>query len=1036
MEERRVYRLAASAGAGKTYALAQRYLRLLLSDENAESLPRILAITFTNKAAGEMGERIVRWLKGLSLGRDPDGVRSGLKAHLELGDGELEGRCRRALAAIFRSPKDFQVRTIDSFLTTLAHSAAWEMGLSPGAKVEIRSEKLLDDAASDLMDMVDSDTSISREMMRFVMDQAAVKPDLEWTIRALITRNAQRLRLLETMRGEAFPPPSGDPAGEVYRTLIEGLKDVAAEMLALHDRGLLAVKGSWIDKVRDFLENGDIKAFDGSVHFGRDDPSALFLKNSPPPEEFLEAWARFRQNYSALVIQKAVAVAAPYVSVTERLECIMVDNARRDGLIILDRLPFEFAGAFEDDSRISSTFFYWGERLDHLLIDEFQDTSLVQWRALGPLAETALSQGGTLFFVGDRKQSIYGFRGGNPELFDTVASGLERFGVRSEPLDTNWRSGRELVDFAGEAFSRERLEGWAKGLESKDPLSFKSIVRANIGEIAAEFEGAGQKARRDGGLVVVERVDPPSECASREEILSFVTLKACGELLAGNLLERGYRQGDVAFLVRDNLEASVVSRTLLENGFSVASKATMSLDANRTSMELRAFLAFLDSPLDDLSFATFLLGKMFTGAPDAPSRGEVLEFLAGCGERRRRPLYPLFRERYTEAWGKLIEPHFNSVGYLAPYDLLQQVLEHFDVRGRFPGEEAFIYKFLDLMTGAEESGESSLRAFLDAWEDPVGDGDLQVPLPEGAVAVRVMTMHKAKGLGIPIVIIPMPYFNGRRESVLAVETGDGGSIPAAVSGKAAAASPVLGAAFLAEAVRVALSEVNALYVASTRAERELYIYLPSSLGGDGRKIGTQLWETRRGSATSAVGRPPQPPEHPREARRINSWGNKLLIRRGANVCVEGEESAAAKRRGTLVHLALQAGAASEGEVAAALAAEMADGLEVAEVWGILGRLTGHGQIGPLLHPSEGVERHDEVSILDADGELYRIDRLLISGDEVTVVDWKTGDPDEAKHVGQVSNYCRLAQGLYPGKTVRGILVYVDSLECREVWWRG
>jgi len=466
-----------------------------------------------------------------------------------------------------------------------------------------------------------------------------------------------------------------------------------------------------------------------------------------------------------------------------------------------------------------------GSRVRHFLIDEFQDTSRPQWEALLPLLEESLATGGSLFYVGDVKQAIYGWRGGDWRLFQEAANAsfpsVPHEERRAETLAMNYRSLPAIVEFnnglyrlfADAEFSRriakvilgEKAERWA------EELMAHSIMR-NFEDVVQEIAPPLQQGRERG------RVEVTSFAASGAKLREAVKERLITQVK--EVWERRKGKG-IAVLVRRNVDAEAIAAWLMAEGIPVVTENSLRLRSSDLIKGLVAFLRFLDYPLDDLNCWGALASRLFQGLPGIPP--EVLEGFLTEG-RWQPPLYRTFAKRLPDVAAGIIRPLLARVGFVTPYDLCREVVERFHLLDRFPEEQVFIQRFFELIFQTETRGERSLSHFLQFWEE--GGMEEKIGLPEEISAVRVLTVHKAKGLEFPVVFIP--FTNWRLEPPRLAKLAEGcfvnlkRPLPADLEKERTVMQ-----------INDALEALNLLYVATTRAEAELYLYetsIPSPRG--------------------------------------------------------------------------------------------------------------------------------------------------------------------------------------------------------------
>ncbi len=1029
---RGVIRLVASAGAGKTHALAFRYLTLLLGSEDpAEELGRILAVTFTRKAAGEMRERVLSWLEALSRPQDPKdlALRRELAGAAGLSEEALAERAERALEAVFHRWPFFSVGTIDAFLASAARASAFELGLPPGFSLVLNAQPLVRRAFLALLSEAGRDGGLRKDLEAVLQEMMRVQEDLDWD---LIRKFLQEQRTLhDRLAGvAACPVPLEDADTEVGQRVEEAGRRAADLLGRLEAKGIQISNGkAFLKKLRNLAANPSVPAFLelDSKSWTKVNLKECVIKESKTKvgSEEEEAWSRLQESLRALAIRHALALGNPALRLEARLEEALEERARREHAELLERVARELARHLAGGG-LPSVLLALGERYRHLLVDEFQDTSEVQWQALRPLAEEALARGGSFFFVGDPKQAIYRFRGGAPHLFGEAYEELAgTFGGRSDILPENHRSREVLVEFFNRTFSEPALREWSFRAFEVSGEEYDRVM-------APVFRDAFQRpdGRRPGGFVrVVE--GPAGPDAEGEDPLERAAREAASGLLP-DLLQRGYRPGEVAFLVRKNDQARAITKVLEEAGYRVATESAARVTTHPRVQELLALLRFLDTPTDDLSFATFASGTLMERAAAIPP-AELHALLARWASSRGGALYRAYREAFPRAWKDFVEPLFQGVGYLAPYDLLQDFLERSQAFSRFPEDEAFLAHFLEVVSRKEREGAATAGSLLAALEEDPEEEGLEVPLPEGGDAFRVLTVHKAKGLGFPVVVLLLPSLrspkgpNGGDFLLPAPE----GLLWVRTRKVHWTLSPALGRAYRENQLLALRDELCAFYVALTRAQDELHVVL--SPGAGQRDLRPPL------QAPLEEGTPTRR-EAPAEAANFLSrpsarspWRSRILPPADPGYRPPPPEAWGAVRLGKRLHGLLEGGFGIEGAGGGSLEAAGARPEEAREITVRFAALWAHPDLGPLLSPPSG-EVLNEVEILDGEGRIHRVDRLIVEEDRVTVVDWKTGQETPEAHRQQVALYCRLVSALYPGRRVSGRLAYLALERVEEVPW--
>ncbi|MFB0506442.1 MAG: UvrD-helicase domain-containing protein, partial [Thermodesulfobacteriota bacterium] len=445
-----IHFLRTSAGAGKTYQLTNRFLSLLKGMRpSAEALRGIVAITFTNRAAAEMKERILLALKGIALGEQ-----AGKRLAGETG---LQAQQASAwLDAILDHFSDFHVRTIDSLVYALMRAFSLEMGLRPDLEVIFEQEAVLDRCLDRLLSSArwgDESDRLYQLFSQLLETYLKIEE-----AGGMVPEKGIRTRLLELYEradGPFTPGPKPD-----LRAAEERLR-LSAEKLH---------SGITECELEDFLHKGIFKpqylkdplAHVGRGFFEKASVEEALTKRARGIAEPAISWAdglyqevkSAREDYLQLL---AAARVHAYVRALEELRREVRGLSQREGLIIGGEwlhLVKEFLR--EGEEAAPYALLKLGSKVNHFLIDEFQDTSRPQWEALFSLLEETLSKGGSLFYAGDVKQAIYGWRGGDSRLFGEVAGvhfpSIPPEGRRGKTLTVNYRSLVKIVNFNNELY--------------------------------------------------------------------------------------------------------------------------------------------------------------------------------------------------------------------------------------------------------------------------------------------------------------------------------------------------------------------------------------------------------------------------------------------------------------------------------------------------------------------------------------------------------------------------------------------------------
>ena len=1093
--------IRASAGSGKTYELTTSFLLLLAGAGDPPdqegcrgglktgAWPEITAITFTNRAAAEMRERIIGRLKDMAL-VSPRGGGEGPAAHRassgaipeELAAaGWTPALARQRVTGILRRMSSLNVRTIDSLLHLVVRLSALDLDLPP----DFDPVFAMDEALAPLMDAVLENARPGEDQdedLTVLLEEACRHVFLHTRYTGFLAGSLLRNEVIEVLSALLSVPADrlASPEQAAARLGMRYGEACAAgrAMLACLEEEQLAPAANFVKALRALAGLGDNFAATGrwgelpSSKFLREKAlldDCLLKKGKGQASEQAEiAFARLRRavrrmDTDGAILRQALSVL-PYVRLATTLKEKLPDFLHEAAAIPAQLVPRLAVGILMRNHGVSDAICRLGSGLTHILVDEFQDTSREQWLALHPLVLEALSKGGSFTWVGDVKQAIYGWRGGDAALFDEALADASLLAVaqhaKRDSLLTNWRSCRAIVTTNNAIFSRLAEKETARAVLA---AMLPSAVPAAVAESVLE-EGCRlvQNGFASASQILLE--DRPEGCvrllelegATGEEMEESVRLK-----LLSVLQDVGTRRawGDVAVLVRSNARAGLAAAWLMDEGIPVVTENSFLLAEHPLIMQLVGLLRFLDCPEDDPAFLGLVSGSLFQpllGLSDA----RITAWATGRNKVRREPLYLSFRRTFPRVWADWLEPFHSGAGLLTPYDATREALNRLAVSRRFPEHVAFVQRFLEVLHLAEGAGHSSFSTFLEQWRK--SGGNEKAPMPENLDAVRVMTIHKAKGLQFPVVIVPWNDFTPHAcTDMVEVQVDDLALLTRR--------SPALGEEYYRSLLADGREMLHLLYVAWTRPEEELYAFLPR----EGRSsfipaLDVLLAPLPRPNGVYALGASPSSPSpdtppvptassapldmdsegdlpHGMEANpfppqtaavwRPMQWLPRLRIFRAplADLALHG------KRRGLFVHhclscLRLPLQSSRSPAEAARQAVEWglrsfpfpvhAPEVDIRTIVDRLAWYAGRPEAAHWLQYGT-----PEQSIVDESGEIHRADMVVDDGSRITVVEYKTGSPAPS-HARQLLGYMRLAQQTQNAEEaavpVEGALVYLDE----------
>ena len=959
-----------------------------------------------------MKERILSWLKDIYF-KDPEKIKE-LFEIVSLKEDHLAAKAGAVIDEILRNYTEFQVKTIDSFMTSIYKASAIDLGYSPDFEIVMAPEDIMAYAFN-----------------RFLRGVRERTPEAEFLERLLGI-------ILESKGGESayLWNPSKDfleETVELYNKLsgivkeakiidvekkIESVKkeirDTAESLNSLIEKsGLTKSKGSSFYKILEIVRGNN---FPDLVNKGLINVPVTKPKKEGETwyEKISEEWDLLGNKIKKYIELYATTYYIPYLKTYEAFKDILEGVKKREGTVFIHDINKKLSDYLDHDI-VPDVYFRIGETIYHYLIDEFQDTSPIQWANLFPLIENSLSQGGSLFAVGDTKQAIYGFRNADYEIM----KGLESKNPFSSALHNvkelgiNYRSLEGVVDFS-KAFFKKVIANHDK---YREPASRSGLI---------DYEQRVKEGHGGSGYVEVIRCEKKDdEPAEKQKIQDLIK----------DLIQRGYSYSDIAILAYRNEDVVNITTWLNEVNVPFISYSSLDIRTRKLTAEIVALLTFLDSPPNDLSFAGFVLGDIFRKTLERNEKVELKayhEFL--FRNRKKAPLYKVFQEEFPELWKIYFEDLFKSTGYLPLYDLVSKIYCIYRVFDHFKEEEATLIKILEVIKNFEGEGRNNPGDFLKfASDEEAGEADWTIDVPAGINAVKVMTIHKAKGLGFPAVIVLM-YEEIARGFKYILNEGTDGVHLLKINQQIMKASSFLQEKYEEERLKDLVNKLNTLYVGFTRAEEELYI-----VGVQGKRDQFPIDLLKEMDSQTGGKNVPRSrsPETAQERMELYHHPDPIKF----PFAVIEELNLEERLRGEFIHRVLYFIDGLDEKIEPELEQiikwvndELKTDYPLATMKKNLLEFLNHEEIKPYFRAMPGRVIRKEQDFSDPRGNLFRMDRVIFEEDQVSVIDYKTGTDKEAEkeYISQLKNYIRILKEIYPGKHVEGVIAYVDLKEIKKV----
>lgn len=1071
MESRPFIIYKSSAGSGKTYTLTTEYLKLALI--SPESFRTVLAVTFTNKATQEMKDRILKELKRLKTEVKPgEKMDDEILKSLNVGEVELKVRAAQSLTAILHEYGRFSVSTIDSFFQKVVRAFAREMDLNAKFEVEMDQDDVLDRVVDRVVGKVMEDDFLHKWLVDYAIEQ--IQNGKSWDIRKNI-KSLGRQIFQEDFKKYGPEIREFLKENENVNFLQKYLRDRKKELIDLavqinSQANFIREKFGleWSDYSRGFPAKFDKLG-------SKEKPMSDFTENQKMMALDVKGWATQKSTKKDLIEQsyfeglgKLLAQIEPIEIKWNTLEAISKNifvygifrnlleelthvKEEENMLMISDSNEFLKEITRENDA----PFIYEkvGNQYKNYLIDEFQDTSGFQWASFKPLLENSLASGNTNLLVGDVKQSIYRWRGGEMKLLlEQVESEIGSQHIDHRDLDTNFRSLPNIVAFNNALFK-------------KLPYSFEQVLTASY---HAEDAGIISKAYRD----VFQQISPRKSNSDYKGKVrfEFVDVKESEEeegkfdeqvlsrlpKMVMELQDKGYGPKDIAFLVRRKSEGEAIADALMafaaENPdsryrFDVLSDESMYLHKSASVKALVAGLKYLNDPEDQVQFKVMWYYR------------SVLRDEAISHDFFALDKIPMHLKGKVNAFNE----KQNSLLQLPLMEALEELIAELDLQ-ESGIEKAYLSGFKEAVFDFTANNRADLPGFLTWWEE--NKEKRTVKIPEGHDAMRILTIHKSKGLQFKVVLMPFlkwTIFDTTKDNVIWSpfedrERGLNVIIPLSLNAKLAKSD--FKETYAEEAIMAYLDSLNMIYVALTRAEEviwglspykqefkkdtslnylelHLQLLLSASMDGTDELSFSEYFDPE--SKTFDFGDWPQKVDKESADFKTTdlrwnyqNWTELLEVKQYAvDFSKEGMDQRHKRDFGLLIHELLeksQTQADIELNLEAFYFEGRLDGSEKDAVSQQLDKLFANPVFASWFE-GEG-QLMTEQGILLPDGTQKRPDRIILKEKEAVIVDFKTGTKSE-KQQKQVKEYMELVASL-TRKNTRGYLCYLEDGKIVEV----
>jgi ATP-dependent exoDNAse (exonuclease V) beta subunit len=1032
----------ASAGSGKTYALVKEYLKIILVAKKNDAYRNILAITFTNKAVHEMKSRIVGSLSEFAK-EEPSEKAQDLMQHLaietELSIIQIKTKSQQIIKHIIHNYAAFDISTIDKFTHKVIRAFAHDLGLPMAFEVTLDTENLLVEAVDAIIAQAGEDETLTNLLIDFTMEK--VNEDKSWDISREILETG-RLVLNENNRNEIthFQDKSIAEFVEIKDKLAKACKVLEKENSASAENALLLIDKNGID-LKSF-SRGTFPNHLQSIVDGKFNPKNKMFR------EFEDISINKTAKDSAIIeniIPELIQILATVYKNFEKRDFYKAFLKNITPLSLLNTVSNELAKIQSEQNVLSisefnaiihreiqnqpAPFIYerLGERYRHFFIDEFQDTSEMQWQNLIPLIDNATSseidgEKGTLMIVGDPKQSIYRWRGGKAEQFIELSKDHNPFNNPEkvlEHLDKNYRSYSQIIEFNNEFF--QLLSNEFEHEDYKDLYQNHSHQKSNA---------------KTGGYVNISFIPKIEESEDDEEALDKTELYLLATLnTIQKVKQQGFELKDIVVLTRKRSHGIAVANYLTEQGIPLLSSETLMIQNATEVRFIINLLKYLKNSSDLEAKAHFL----YYVADNIQDKFPVHDFIAqGMGRKN---------EMEFENWlaDFDISLSFQDIRKKSLYESVETIISKFL---RSQNGNAYIQYFLDIVLERDVRNQAGISDFLNYWDKNAEK--FSIPSPEGKNAVRIMTIHKSKGLEFPVVIMPFAdedYSRSPKNKLWIDAEVDDFGLPKvlidnskAVEGFGDAAKSV----YVQKSQEELLDNVNVLYVALTRAEEQLYVISDMNLDSKGiaRKNNMSTFfvnyldskcQFEDNKFEYEFGNPAKLSAESDKSDDVQMIQSVVEVLNPKNIKIAQRESLMwgtyqqeAIEYGNVVHEILSF-VKTKSDVDLAITKAIESGLitfnQKDTVFKTIQEIVNHSELSNCF--AEGNEVLNEQTIIQKQGKTIKPDRMVLTKDkEVYLLDYKTG-LHNPKYELQLETYQNAIE-LMGYKVVKKSLIYIGE----------
>lgn len=1010
----------ASAGSGKTYTLSKEYIKILLNSPSNEAYRKILAITFTNKAVEEMKSRIMFYLIEFSKGNTSDKAIDLLRdiaRETGLSIATIKDKSKIIIKSIIHNYTAFDISTIDRFTLKIIKSFSHELNIPLDFDISLETDLLMQEAIETVISKAGEDEELTKLLLDFSRNKT--DDDKNWDITYDLLK-ASSLLTNEDNKHELkdFENKTINDFIEAKKIIIEQIENFKKKASALAQEILSTVNENGIaleSFSRKTFPNHILKIVEGSltvsdinkfteinqVQVNKTAKDKDIIESILPKllEKLQLAYKEYQYIFLLEAFNKNIYPLSLLNSINKEFRKIQTDQ----NILSIS----EFNEIINNEIQNQPAPFIYekmGDRYRHFFIDEFQDTSVLQWKNLIPLVDNALSSEddgvkGSLLLVGDPKQAIYRWRGGKAEQFIDLSKGKNPFSNKDKVtinLETNYRSYSEVIDFNNSFF---------KYISSK--LENPDYVDLYLNK------SYQNKTDKNGGYVNVSFINTSDNSMSEEEEDDDKNTKYLKQTLVTieKVLNNGFQYKDIVLLTRTKSNGVLLANYLTENEIPILSSETL-LIQNATEVKLIInVLKYINNKYDvDAKFnLLYYVGKYLQ---NKEAIHEIIQQNLHISEEQLK--------KSLEKYNVIID--FKVCRKKSLYEVVEIIVSAFIKQ---KANNSYVQYFLDLVLERHIKAQSSIADFIDYWERT--GYKKSIPSPEGNNAIRIMTIHKSKGLEFPVVIYPFANdnysINNRNKLWIPLKNENINFNKVLIDNKKDVLNYNNDANIIYQEKNQEeiLDNINVLYVAFTRAVEQLYVIAEIRINKDGSLPNTlssniieYLQRYKNFNETQLEYEFGSPIKVSKKDKVISNLDEIQVVQKKIKTSAIKIAQKEAIMWGTIQADAIEFGntlheilsyVKTKEDISRAITISIEKGLikqsEVDMIEEVIISIVTHSELQKFF--AHDAEIYNERSIIDENKITLIPDRISILNNKAYLLDYKTGTPKES-HKHQIEKY--------------------------------